>query len=131
MKSSDAHAFLDDLDALETVLPKKGLKEKSKAIGYKTRLPAVTVGREIALELIRKSDGFRFFIENSFDPSSIGLSAHARYEPYPPEERRSHIGRIAPRLAGPKGNQKGADAWCFWLTSESDLRSVIDAYLKT
>lgn len=83
-------------------------------------------GRQVALNRRATKTALRFWIEQSIEPSTLGLSSSAKVEYYPCVRPRAHLS--AARLTGPYRGRKGNAAWYVSLTSSSDLTRLLDAY---
>lgn len=88
-----------------------------------------TSGRQIAVNRKASVRAIRVWVQNTFDPSRIGLSLDSQVIHYPPEKPRAHLS--ANRLTGPYGIRKGNDCWYIVITSEQDLRAILFASLQS
>lgn len=86
-------------------------------------------GLQIAVNRKDTARAIRVWIQNTLDPSRIGLSSAAKVTHYPPSKKRAHLS--APKLTGPYKDRRGNDCWYIALADEADLRTLLSAYLKS
>ena len=84
-----------------------------------------TNSRQIAVNRRASARAIRVWVENTFDPSQIGLSHDTQVTNYPADKSRAHLS--ANRLSGPYISRIGNDCWYFAITSEKDLNAILTA----
>jgi len=94
--------------------------------GYELSFESQT-GLQIAINRKSTAKAIRLWIENTFDPHSLGLSPSTAITRYPASKPRAHLS--ATRLTGPYNGRIGNDCWYLEFTAEADLRAVVTAYL--
>lgn len=83
------------------------------------------IGLQIAVNRRSSARAIGIWIENTFDPSRIGLSLGSHITHYPPNKSRAHLS--AKRLRGPYINWDGNDCWYIAVTVEKDLNTILIA----
>lgn len=86
--------------------------------------------RQIAVNRKHTKTGIRVWLENVFDPDTLGLSRDTKCELYPATKPRDHLS--AKKLKGPTNRDpKGHDAWKIIFTLQSDFEKVLAAYFPS
>ncbi len=82
-------------------------------------------GKHLAIER-RSKIQFKLYLEKEFDPRAVTFSGAASIDHLAKNTKRIHIS--SERLAGPYKDKQGSEAWLLRLSSEKDLRSVLQSY---
>ena len=82
-------------------------------------------GKHLAIERRSKSQ-FKLYLESGFDPKLLVLSTSAVVNSLSKDTKRIHLS--SERLAGPYNGKAGSEAWLLRLSSEQDLRKVLQSY---
>ncbi len=85
-------------------------------------------GLEIAVERKSIKKAIGLWIQDTLDPSNLGLSPSTTIKFYPAAKPRAHLS--APKLTGPYKNRLGNDCWNIKFTEEADVRILITSYLN-
>ena len=83
-------------------------------------------GKHLAIERRSKTQ-FKLYLEKAFDPKAVTLSTTTVVERLPKESPRSHLS--SDRLAGPYKGKPGNEAWLLRISSERDLKIILQSYI--
>lgn len=86
-------------------------------------------GLQIAINRKSVDKAIRLWIQNTLNPKNLPLSPGTEIKHYPATKARAHLS--ASRLTGPYKGRLGNDCWYISFTAESDVRTLVAAYLSS
>ncbi len=116
-----------NLNTVESILKSISTLRVIYSEGYELSFQSDS-GLQIAINRKSTKRAIGLWIQNTLDPSKLGLSPTAIIKHYPVSKSRAHLS--APELTGPYNGRSGNDCWYITFTEEADVRILVQAYLN-